>query len=67
MTKPDATCDHDFVFLRQERKNVGYDRNPTWIVEDLFHCRKCLAYKRVAVERRTPRTDSYDEYVTRLI
>lgn len=60
-------CDHCFVFLRQEKKNVGYDRNPTYVVEDLFFCEKCLEYKRIAVERRTPRTDSFDEHVTKLI
>ncbi len=63
----DEACDHKFVYSRQERRNVGYDRNPTWLVEDVFFCEKCLNYRRVAVEKRTPRTDSYDEYVERLV
>ena len=60
-------CEHNYVFLRQDRRNTGYDRNPIWIVSDVFFCSKCLQYKRVDVERRTPRTDSFDEHVTKLV
>lgn len=60
-------CQHKFVFLRQEKKNVGYDRAPEWLVEDVFYCEHCLEYKRVAVEKRIPRTDSFDEFVRRLV
>jgi hypothetical protein len=59
-------CEHDFVWLRQERRNIGYDRNPTWLIEDVFHCRKCLEYRRLAVEKRTPNHSTLGEYVERL-
>ncbi len=61
----EANCQHDFIFLRQETKNIGYDRNPTWIVEDVFFCSSCLEYKRVAVEKRTP-TVTGGEHVEKL-
>jgi hypothetical protein len=64
--KPGDACRHEFVFLRQERKNVGYDRNPTWLVEDVFFCEGCLLYRRVPVEKRTPRSDSFEERVEKL-
>ena len=57
---------HDFRFLRQEERNVGYDRNPEYIVEDLFYCCKCLEYKRVKALRRVPKNDGGD-YVERLV
>lgn len=60
-------CEHDYVFLRQERKNVGYDRDPVWMVEDVFHCRRCLEYKRIAVERRSNRCGSTEDFVQRLV
>jgi hypothetical protein len=61
-------CEHQYEFLRQERKNMGFDRNPTWLVEDLFFCRKCLTYSRVAVEKRRPRSDSLTEdHVEKLV
>lgn len=57
-----------FTLLRQERRNVGFDRNPTWLIEDLFCCSKCLQYKRVAVEKRQPKQDSLmEEHVERLV
>ncbi len=63
-----SKCCHKFMFIRQERKNVGYDRDPVWLVEDVFFCEQCLEYKRVAVEKRTPRRDSLtEEYVERLV
>jgi hypothetical protein len=61
-------CTHEFIYLRQERKNIGYDRDPKWLVEDVFFCNHCLTYRRVAVEERTPRRDSLtEEYVKRLV
>ena len=60
--------DHNFTFLRQERRNIGYDRNPVWLVEDVFFCSRCLEYKKVAVEKRTPRSDSFtEEFVEKLV
>lgn len=64
------TCgkDHVFVWLRQERRNTGFDRNPVWLVEDVFCCSRCLEHRRVAVEQRTPKQDSFtEEHVVRLV
>jgi hypothetical protein len=58
---------HEFLFLRQEKQNVGYDRNPEWIVEDVFHCKHCLTYRRVPVERQTERHDGSGVYSYRLV
>lgn len=47
------TCKtHKFIFLRQETRNVGYVRNPTWITNDVYFCEKCLeyAYKKIDPE-----------------
>lgn len=61
-------CKHEYVFLRQERRNIGYDRNPVWLVEDLYFCKHCIHYQRVSVEQRTPRSDSLtEEHVKRLV
>ena len=60
-----SECQHDFQFLRQEEKNVGFDRNPTYLLEDVFFCRKCLKYARKSVEKRVPKNDG-GNYVERL-
>lgn len=65
--KNENPCVHDFVWLRQERKNIGFDRNPTWEVSDLFHCKRCLAYRRVTVEHRTLGRGSDEDCVERLV
>ncbi len=57
---------HSFVFLRQEKRNIGYDRNPTWLVEDVYYCKECLEYCRVGVEKQTPKNDS-GVYIERLV
>ena len=62
-----VACQHEFVFLRQERKNVGADRNPIWLVEDLHYCRKCLEYRRVVVEKRIQRPHEIGEYVEKFV
>lgn len=59
------TCEHSFTFLRQDERNDGYDRNPLWIVEDVYFCSKCLEYRRVDVMKRTPKNDG-GNYMTRL-
>lgn len=65
---PFEQCSHSFVWLRQERKNIGYDRNPIYGVDDIFFCQKCLEYRRVTIEKRRPRSDSFaDEIVERLV
>lgn len=51
-------CEHTYVFLRQEERNVGYDRNPTYYVYDIYYCQRCCTYKRIHV-----RTDEPDRYV----
>ena len=58
-------CQHKFVFLRQDEKNVGYTRNPVWVKQDVFFCEKCLEYRRKDVEKRTPCNDGTD-HVERL-
>jgi hypothetical protein len=58
-------CEHNWAHLSQDRRNVGFDRNPIWLVEDVFFCSKCLEYRRVGIEKRTPRSDG-GEYVERL-
>ena len=67
--KPEPCKDHhNFQFLRQEKRNIGYDRSPVWQIEDLFFCASCLEYRRIIVEKRTPRSDSFtEEYVQRLV
>lgn len=59
---------HKFIYLRQERRNIGYDRDPIWLVEDVYYCELCLIYKRVAVEKRHSRDGtSFNEFVERLV
>lgn len=61
-------CEHRFIFLRQDKRNIGYDRNPTYLIEDIYFCEKCLKYQRVGIEKRTPKSDSYtEEYIERLV
>lgn len=43
-------CKHKFIFLRQETRNIGYARNPTWETKDVYFCEKCLTYKSVKVD-----------------
>lgn len=62
-----SQCQHKFVYHRQESKNIGFDRNPVYVVEDVFFCEHCLTFRRVAIEKRTPRHDSYGEHVERLV
>lgn len=50
---------------RQDERNVGYDRNPDWIIEDVYFCSKCLEYRRVDVMRRVPKNDG-GNWLTRL-
>jgi hypothetical protein len=64
---PKKECDHNFIFLRQERCNVSLDRNPCWLIEDVFHCSRCLAYKRVSVEKQFPINGSFDHRIERLV
>ena len=56
-----STCHHAFMFLRQERTNVGFDRNPRWLYEDVFFCERCLAYKRIPIKETAPSRDHFGE------
>ena len=47
-------CEHRFQFLREERKNIGYERNPTWQYADVYFCEKCLEYKTVKTRKTQP-------------
>ena len=50
----ESACDHEFTFLRSEEQNIGYDRNPLYLVQDVFFCEKCLTYRRVDVRKERP-------------
>jgi hypothetical protein len=52
---------HDFVFLREEKVNEGYDRNPRWAYYDVFHCRRCLDYQRVKTKETVNARDHFGE------
>lgn len=52
-------CDHKFTFIRQEEKNIGYDRNPLWLIQDVFFCERCLEYQRIDVRKERDREDSF--------
>lgn len=58
-----SDCDHKFTFLRTEKKNIGYDRNPLWLVQDVYFCERCLDYKRVDVRQERPGTDTFERRV----
>ena len=59
-------CEHNWTYLSQDKRNVSFDRNPVWLVEDVFFCSKCLEYRRKPIEQRTPRNDG-GEFVERLV
>lgn len=44
VTQDKPECEHDFVFLRQQRLYPHTDYTDT---EDVFYCRHCLEYRRV--------------------
>ena len=44
-------CAHNFVHLRSERVNIGYERNPTWSERDIFYCTSCLKYRTVELKQ----------------
>lgn len=48
------SCDHKFVFLRQETRNESSGYRPDRLVEDVYFCERCLEYKRVEVDRLVP-------------
>lgn len=43
------SCEHAFVWLRQELREDGYDY---YRVYDVFFCSKCLGYEFVEIELR---------------
>jgi hypothetical protein len=56
-------CGHVFAFLRQEERNVGYDRNPTYLIEDVFFCQNCCEYRRVPVRKERPGVDTFERRI----
>ncbi len=56
-----SDCKHQFKFLRQEKRNEGYEHNPRWIYSDVFFCEKCLAYERRPVKVTVPAVDHFGE------
>jgi hypothetical protein len=55
------SCEHQFTFLRQEKTNEGYERNPTWAYYDVFFCARCLEYQRVKVREAVNARDRFGE------
>lgn len=60
-------CKHNFQFLRQDKDNVGYDRNPTWLISDVYFCTKCLFYKRKPIEKQVPKSGEAGHYTEKLV
>lgn len=58
-----SDCDHKFTYLRQEEKNIGYDRDPLWLIQDVYFCEKCLKYQRVDVRKERPARDSFERRI----
>ncbi len=58
-----APCEHQFVYLREEKKNEGYDRNPRWVYYDVFFCERCLQYRRVRTKETVEARDHFGEEV----
>ena len=59
-----SDCEHQYVFLRQEKKNEGCERNPEWVYYDVFYCERCLTYQRQAVKKTVPARDHFGELTT---
>jgi len=55
--QPSQSCEHSYVFLRQETRNEGYQRNPNWVPYDVFFCSRCLAREQRRVD---PNYAQYD-------
>ena len=59
-----AECAHKFTFLRSEKTNIGFPRNPTYLHEDVYFCEKCLTYQRKKLRETRPSSESfYEEHV----
>ena len=63
MTTVEETHEHKWQFLRTEEQNVGYDRNPTWHIFDVYFCDRCLAYQRVHIRTEGPSRESFSRLV----
>jgi len=49
---PEPPCDHNFVFLRNFMREVSWHH---FVLVDVFHCSKCLAYREVEREKEEPK------------
>lgn len=58
-----SDCDHKYIFLRQEKKNEGYERNPRWAYYDVFFCERCLEHQRLTAKVTVPAVDRFGEEV----
>ena len=58
---PNTTCQHSWVFLRQEEHPVTTwgDRVHEWRIEDVYYCGRCLEYGRVHVRTEEPSGSDY--------
>lgn len=58
-------CEHKYVFLREESRNIGSDHAPRMLYADIFFCERCLAYARIETRIEERRIDSFDFEVTK--
>ena len=56
-------CEHKYVFLCEEKENIGYDHNPIWAYYDLFFCERCLQHCRILTRKTQPARISLDDEV----
>lgn len=52
---------HKFTYLRQEKRNEGYERNPTWVYYDVFFCEACLEYRFEKVKETRDSSERFGE------
>jgi len=56
-----SDCDHVYEFLREEKKNEGFERNPRWVYYDVYFCSRCLNYEKVKIKETVPSRHSFGE------
>lgn len=45
---PEESCEHKFVYLRQESIGVSWHN---WKKFDVYYCEKCLTYKKIELDK----------------
>lgn len=56
-------CDHQFIFLRSEETNIGYDRAPKYLIRDVYFCQHCLIYRKLDVRHEVPSSAEFGKRV----